>query len=71
MGRQDMQVSNELETLSESEGILRAVIRILVFGSIWELVEATPGRSSRVIHFTYKGVITGGFSTAVAFALGL
>lgn len=71
MGRQDRQVFNKLETLSESEGILRAVIGILVFGSIWELVEATPAWSLHVIHFTYKGAITGGFSMAVAFALGL
>jgi hypothetical protein len=60
-----MQVFNKLKTLSESGSILRVVIGILVFGSVWGLVEATLGGSLHLIHFTYKGAITGGFGMAV------
>ena len=60
-----MQVSNKLQKASESGGILRVVIGILVFGSIWGLVEATLGGALHLIHFTYKGAITGGIGMAI------
>lgn len=60
-----MQVFNKLKTLSESGSILRVVIGILVFGSIWGLVEATLGGSLHLIHFAYKGAITGGFGMSI------
>jgi len=41
------------------------VIGILVFGSVWGLVEATLGGALHLIHFTYKGAITGGIAMAI------
>jgi hypothetical protein len=60
-----MQVSNKIKTLSGSGTILRVVIGILVFGSIWGLVEATLGGALHLIHFAYKGAITGGIGMAL------
>lgn len=60
-----MQVFKKLKTLSESGSILRVVIGILVFGSIWGLEEATLGGFLHLIHFTYKGAITGGIGMAI------
>ena len=60
-----MPVFGKLKTLSESESVLRLVIGILVFGSIWGLVEATLGGALHLIHFTYKGAITGGIAMAI------
>ena len=60
-----MQVFNKLQTHSQSGSILRVVIGILVFGSIWGLVEATLGGSLHLIHFAYKGAITGGIGMAI------
>jgi hypothetical protein len=60
-----MQVFNKLKTLSESGSLWRVVIGILVFGSIWGLVEATLGGSLHLIHFTYKGAITGGIGMSI------
>ncbi|OGN91606.1 MAG: hypothetical protein A2Z75_06030 [Chloroflexi bacterium RBG_13_50_10] len=60
-----MQVFNKLKTLSESGNILRVVIGILVFGSVWGLVEATLGGALHLIHFAYKGAIAGGFGMAI------
>jgi hypothetical protein len=60
-----MQVSKKLKTVSESEGILGAVIGILVFGSVWGLVEATLGGALHLIHFAYKGAIIGGIGMAL------
>jgi len=60
-----MQVFNKLKTVSQSGDILRVVIGILVFGSIWGLLEATLGGALHLIHFTYKGAITGGIGMAI------
>jgi hypothetical protein len=60
-----MQVFNKLRTVSQSGDILRVFIGILVFGSIWGLVEATLGGALHLIHFTYKGAITGGIAMAI------
>jgi hypothetical protein len=60
-----MQVFNKLKTLSESGSILHVIIGILVFGSIWGLVEATLGGALHLIHFTYKGAITGGIGMSI------
>jgi len=60
-----MQVFNKLKTVSQSGDILRVVIGILVFGSIWGLVEATLGGALHLIHFAYKGAITGGIAMAI------
>jgi hypothetical protein len=60
-----MSVFNKFKTLSESGGILRVVIGILVFGSIWGLVEATLGGFLHLVHFTYKGAITGGIAMSI------
>jgi len=60
-----MQALRKLKTGSESGSILRVVIGILVFGSIWGLVEATLGGSLHLIHFAYKGAITGGFGMSI------
>jgi hypothetical protein len=60
-----MQVFNRPKTLSESGNILHVIIGILVIGSIWGLVEATLGGFLHLVHFTYKGAITGGFGMAL------
>ena len=60
-----MQVFNKLKTVSESGSILHVIIGILVFGSVWGLVEATLGGALHLIHFTYKGAITGGIGISI------
>lgn len=60
-----MQVFNKLQTHSQSASILSAIVGILVFGSIWGLVEATLGGSLHLIHFAYKGAITGGIGMSI------
>ncbi len=60
-----MQVFNKLQTHSQSGSILSAIVGILVFGSIWGLVEATLGGSLHLIHFAYKGAITGGIGMSI------
>ncbi|MDH4269293.1 MAG: hypothetical protein OEV52_03200, partial [Dehalococcoidia bacterium] len=60
-----MQALRKLKTVSESGGILHVAIGILVFGSIWGLVEATLGGALHLVHFAYKGAITGGFGMAI------
>jgi len=54
-----MQTSNKITTPSESGATLRVFIGILVFGSVWGLVEATLGGALHLIHFPYKGAIPG------------
>jgi hypothetical protein len=60
-----MQVLRKLRTVSQSGDILRVVIGIVVFGSIWGLVEATLGGALHLVHFTYKGAITGGIAMSI------
>jgi len=60
-----MQVFNKLKIYSQSGSILHVVIGILVFGSVWGLVEATLGGALHLIHFAYKGAITGGIGMAI------
>jgi hypothetical protein len=66
-----MEVFNKLQTHSQSGSILRVVIGILVFGSIWGLVEASLGGFLHLVHFAYKGAITGaiGMSIMAAFVV--
>jgi hypothetical protein len=63
--RRGMPVSSKVRNISQSVSILRVVIGILVFGSIWGLVEATLGGALHLIHFAYKGAITGGIAMAI------
>ena len=60
-----MSVSNKLETRSQSASVLRTIIGILVFGSVWGLVEATLGGALHLAHFAYKGAVTGGIAMAI------
>ena len=60
-----MQALRKLKAVPESGGILGVVIGILVFGSIWGLVEATLGGSLHLIHFAYKGAIMGGIGISI------
>ena len=60
-----MQVSNKLKKVSQSGSMLHVIIGILVFGSVWGLVEATLGGALHLIHFTYKGAITGGIGMSI------
>lgn len=55
----------KLRKSSDSGGIPGLVIGILVFGSVWGLVEATLGGALHLIHFAYKGAITGGIAMAI------
>jgi hypothetical protein len=65
MGRQHMQLSSKLKTVSQSGDILRVVIGILVFGSVWGLVEAVLGGALHLVHFPYQGAIPGGIAMAI------
>ena len=60
-----MQALREFKKVSESGSILHVIIGILVFGSVWGLVEATLGGALHLIHFTYKGAITGGIGMSI------
>jgi hypothetical protein len=60
-----MSVSSKLETRSQSASVLRFIIGIVVFGSIWGLVEATLGGALHLAHFAYKGAVTGGIAMAI------
>ena len=60
-----MQLSNKLKTVSQSGDIVSAVVGIVLFGSIWGLVEATLGGALHLVHFAYKGAITGGIGMAI------
>jgi len=60
-----MQALGKLRTVSQSGDIVRVIIGILVFGSIWGLVEATLGGALHLVHFAYKGAITGGIGMAI------
>jgi len=60
-----MHVSSKLTKVSDSGSILHVVIGILVFGSIWGLVEATLGGALHLIHFAYKGAITAGIGMSI------
>jgi hypothetical protein len=62
-----MQVSNKLKKVSESGSILHVVIGILVFGSVWGLVEATLGGALHFVHFLLpiKGAIPGAIGMAI------
>lgn len=60
-----MPVFNKLETHSRSGNILSAIVGIVLFGSIWGLLEATLGGFLHLIHFTYKGAIMGGIGISI------
>ncbi|MFC1927419.1 hypothetical protein ACFLW7_02440 [Chloroflexota bacterium] len=60
-----MQLFSKLKTVSQSGDALRVVIGIVLFGSIWGLVEATLGGALHLVHFAYKGAITGGIGMAI------
>ena len=60
-----MHVSSKLAKVSDSGSILHVVIGILVFGSVWGLVEATLGGALHLIHFAYKGAITAGIGMSI------
>jgi len=60
-----MSVSNKTETRLQSASVLRVIIGIVVFGSIWGLVEATLGGALHLVHFAYKGAATGGIAMAI------
>jgi hypothetical protein len=60
-----MQALRKPKTVSESGGILGVVIGILVFGSIWGLVEAVLGGALHLVHFPYKGAIPGAIGMAI------
>jgi hypothetical protein len=60
-----MQAFNKLTKVSDSGSILHVIIGILVFGSVWGLVEATLGGALHLVHFAYKGAITGGIGMSI------
>ncbi len=62
-----MQALKKLRTVSQSGDILRVIIGILVFGSIWGLVEATVGGALHFVHIHpyIKGPIPGGIGMAI------
>jgi len=56
---------DSLRWLRDSRKLLDVVIAVLVFGSIWGLLEATLGGFLHLIHFTHKGAIMGGVGMAI------
>jgi hypothetical protein len=60
-----MDALRKTKTVSESGGILRVVIGILVFGSIWGFLEATLGGFLHLIHFAHTGAIMGGIGISI------
>jgi hypothetical protein len=52
-------------TYGERQSVTRIIIGILVFGSIWGLLEATLGGFLNLIIFPNKGAIMGGMGMAV------
>jgi len=60
-----MQVFNKLQTHSQSGNILSVIVGIVLFGSIWGLMEATLGGFLHLTHFAYKGAITGGIGMSI------
>ena len=62
-----MPVCNRLKRDSESASILSAIVGILVFGSVWGLVEATLGGALHFVHVPLylKGAIPGGIGMAI------
>jgi len=62
-----MQVSDQPKTQSQSGSILSAIVGIILFGSIWGLVEATLGGALHFVHFPLylKGAIPGGIGMAI------
>jgi len=60
-----MRVFNKLQTHSQSGNILSVIVGIVLFGSIWGLMEATLGGFLHLTHFAYKGAITGGIGMSV------
>jgi hypothetical protein len=58
-------MENTEKRLSEREGVVRLIIGILVFGSIWGLLEATLGGFLNLIIFPNKGAIMGGMGMAI------
>ena len=51
--------------LSNLQGLVRLIIGILVFGSIWGLLEATLGGFLHMIIFPNKGAIMSGIGVAI------
>lgn len=49
----------------EWQSLIRVIIGILVFGSIWGLLEATLGGFLNMIIFPNKGAIMGGIGIAI------
>lgn len=49
----------------EWKSLIRVIIGILVFGSIWGLLEATLGGFLNMIIFPNKGAIMGGIGIAI------
>jgi hypothetical protein len=60
-----MPVFNKPKTDSRSASVLSVIIGIILFGSVWGLVEATLGGFLHLVHFTYKGAITGGIAMSI------
>jgi len=60
-----MEPLKKLRTSSDSGDVLGVVIGILVFGSVWGLVEATLGGALHLVHFAYKGAIPGAIGMAI------
>ena len=60
-----MPALNKIKTLSGSGDILGLIVGILVFGSIWGLVEAILGGALHLIHFPYQGAIPGAIGMSI------
>jgi hypothetical protein len=62
-----MQALRKLKTVSKSGSILHIIIGILVFGSVWGLVEATLGGALHFLHVPLfvKGAIPAGIGMSI------
>jgi len=60
-----MQMEGKESSLAKRQGIMRLIIGILVFGSIWGIFEATMGGALHMVRFPQSGAIMGGIGIAI------
>ncbi len=63
--KQEKEVQNMRSRLGISRTTLNLVILVLLFGSLWGLLEATLGGFLHLIHFPQKGAIMAGIGMSV------
>jgi hypothetical protein len=60
-----MQALRKIKTVSESGNILSVIVGIVLFGSIWGLLEATLGGFLHLTQLAHTGAVMGGIGTSI------